>query len=150
MAGYTVLNDVSMRDWQRRTTQWLAGKTFDRTTPVGPVLVTRDDLPTACEGLRISCAVDGVEMQRDVIGDFIFDIPTVIAYVSTFTELRPGDLIATGTPDGVGMGRSPQVYLRAGQRLATTIEGIGSLTNDLVEHIEPRAADTGRPNDPIE
>ncbi|WP_051792992.1 fumarylacetoacetate hydrolase family protein [Amycolatopsis jejuensis] len=147
IAGYTVLNDISMRDWQRRTTQWLQGKTFEASTPVGPLLVTPGELPEACRGLRISCEVDGVEVQRDVLGDFIFDIPAILAYLSAFVTLRPGDLIATGTPDGVGMGRSPQVYLRAGQRLTTTIEGIGALVNDVVAPPHSHPA-TDRPATP--
>jgi acylpyruvate hydrolase len=142
VAGYTVLNDVSMRDWQKRSTQWLQGKTFEASTPVGPMMVTPDELPVACEGLTISCTVDDVEVQRDVIGDFIFDIPSVISYLSTFMTLRPGDLIATGTPDGVGMGRSPQMYLRDGQRLVTTIEHIGSLVNDVVSDSNPTVGST--------
>ncbi|MFE7417034.1 fumarylacetoacetate hydrolase family protein [Rhodococcus sp. NPDC057529] len=132
VAGYTILNDISMRDWQKRTTQWLQGKTFEASTPVGPMMVTPDELPPACQGLKISCTVDGTEVQSDTIGDFIFDIPTVISYLSTFMTLRPGDVIATGTPDGVGVGRSPQLFLQEGQRLTTTIEGIGALVNDVV------------------
>jgi len=132
VAGYTVINDVSMRDWQGRTTQWLQGKSFDRSTPVGPTLVTPDELPEACSGLRIECRVDDEVMQSDVIGDFIFDIPTIIEYVTAFTTLRPGDVIATGTPDGVGLGRDPQVFLRPGQVMTTTVEGVGQLSNRIM------------------
>lgn len=136
VAGYTVLNDISMRDWQRRTTQWLQGKTFEGSTPLGPMLVTPEGLPPACQGLTISCKVDGVEVQRDIIGDFIFEIPKIISYLSTFMTLRPGDVIATGTPDGVGVGRSPQMFLQDGQRLTTTIEGIGSLVNPIAREVQ--------------
>jgi acylpyruvate hydrolase len=132
VAGYTIMNDISMRDWQNRSSQWLQGKSFERSTPLGPVLVTPDELPQACDGLTIECRVDDTLVQRDVLGDFIFDIPAVISYISCFTTLAPGDVIATGTPDGVGSGRQPQEFLREGQRVVTTIEGIGALANRVV------------------
>jgi acylpyruvate hydrolase len=132
VAGYTVLNDVSMRDWQKRTTQFLAGKAWDGCTPVGPWLVTADDLPPGAAGLRISCEVDGRTVQDSHTGDLIFDVATLVADVSVFTRLEPGDLIATGTPGGVGAGRTPPEFLRPGSVVRTAIEGIGSLANRFV------------------
>ena len=128
IAGYTVVNDVSMRDWQTRTLQFLQGKTFDASTPVGPVLVTGDELGGAAD-LEVRCEVDGEVMQRARTSALLFSPAAIVSYISQFTTLCPGDLIATGTPGGVGMGRQPPVYLRAGQVLTTTVEGIGSCVN---------------------
>ena len=143
VAGYTVLNDVTARDWQYRTGEFLSGKTFEATTPLGPFLVTPDELPPGASGLAISCAVDGVEMQRSTTADLLFDVAAILAYVSQITTLRPGDVIATGTPGGVGAGRNPQLFLRAGQTVTTEIEGIGRLENVCAaEPAEP--AESGR------
>lgn len=129
VAGYTVVNDVTARDWQHRTREFLSGKTFEATTPVGPHLVTPDEVPEGASGLKISCDVDGVEMQRSDTSDLLFSVRDTIAYISTIITLLPGDIIATGTPGGVGAGRDPQVFLSPGQLLGTKIEGIGELTN---------------------
>lgn len=129
VAGYTVLNDISMRDYQRRTSQFLQGKTFEATTPVGPWLVTTDELPAGGHGLRVTCEVDGVTMQDSSTSDLIFDVATIISYFSAVATLEPGDIIATGTPSGVGAGRTPPVFLRSGQVVRTWIEGIGELIN---------------------
>jgi acylpyruvate hydrolase len=131
VAGYTVVNDVSMRDWQRRSTEFLQGKTFVASTPVGPVLVTPDEIDHARD-LEVSCEVDGEVMQSARTSDLIFGTAALVSYCSQFTTLRPGDLISTGTPGGVGAGRKPAVYLKAGQTLTTTIEGIGSCVNRMV------------------
>lgn len=134
IAGYSVLNDVSMRDWQGRTTQFLQGKTFEGCTPVGPALVTADELPGAsASALGVRCEVDGVVMQESSTSNLIFGAAACISYISQFTTLQPGDLIATGTPGGVGAGRRPQVFLRPGQTLRTVIEGVGELVNACVE-----------------
>ncbi|MFM8350067.1 MAG: fumarylacetoacetate hydrolase family protein, partial [Actinomycetales bacterium] len=111
VAGYTVMNDVSMRDWQNRTTQWLAGKAWDASSPLGPVLVTADELPEGACGLHISCTVNDEVVQDDNTDDLLFGVAALIADISTFTTLQPGDVIATGTPGGVGAGRTPQVFL---------------------------------------
>ena len=132
VAGYTVLNDVSMRDWQNRTAQWLAGKSWDSCTPVGPYLVTADELPAGGAGLRISCEVDGQVVQDDDTGDLLFDVAHLISDISTITRLEPGDIVATGTPNGVGAGRTPPVFLQPGQLLRTRIEGIGELQNRVI------------------
>lgn len=140
IAGYTVVNDISMRDWQWRTGEWLQGKAFEASTPVGPVLVTPDEVGHAHD-LALSCSVDGTVMQASRTSDLLFSPAEIVAYVSQFTSLQPGDLIATGTPGGVGAGRDPQVFLRPGQVVRTTIEGIGSLLNTCVSDIagsEPR------------
>lgn len=129
VAGYTVINDVTVRDWQHRTREFLSGKTFEATTPVGPVLVSAEELPPGASGLDISCEVDGQLMQTSNTSDLLFDVATIIAYVSQIITLLPGDLIATGTPGGVGAGRKPPYFLREGQTVTTTVEGIGQLSN---------------------
>jgi len=131
IAGYTVANDISMRDWQWRTTQWLQGKIFDSSTPVGPVLVTPDELgvDAGAPDLEIRCEIDGQEMQRSHTGDLLFDPADIVVYVSTILTLEPGDLILTGTPGGVGAGRQPCIFLEPGQTVRTAVEGIGELVN---------------------
>lgn len=131
VAGYTVVNDVTVRDWQHRTREFLSGKTFEATTPVGPALVTTDELPPGASGLDIGCSVDGDVMQRSTTSDLLFTVADTIAYISTIITLLPGDLIAMGTPGGVGAGRDPQVFLRPGQELVTWVEGIGELRNGV-------------------
>jgi 2-keto-4-pentenoate hydratase/2-oxohepta-3-ene-1,7-dioic acid hydratase in catechol pathway len=128
--GYTVSNDISMRDWQRRTLQWLQGKAFDATTPVGPHIVTADAIEPR-DGLRITCAVNGQTMQDDSTRALVFDAADLVAYISTFTRLRPGDIILTGTPGGVALGMANPEYLRDGDIVTTTIEGIGELRNSI-------------------
>jgi acylpyruvate hydrolase len=137
VGGYTVVNDVTVRDWQHRTREFLSGKTFEATTPVGPALVTPDELPPGASGLAISCSVDGRTMQKSNTADLLFDVADIIAYVSTIITLLPGDLIATGTPGGVGTGRDPQVFLQPGQELVTLIEGVGELRNIVVKDQPP-------------
>jgi acylpyruvate hydrolase len=130
IAGFTVLNDVSMRDWQFRTMQFLQGKTWDRSTPVGPVLVTADELPGgAAPDLALRCEVDGEIVQEGRTSDLLFGPEELVEYISTIVTLEPGDLIATGTPGGVGFGRTPPVFLKPGQVVRTSIEGIGELVN---------------------
>ncbi|MFF1680365.1 fumarylacetoacetate hydrolase family protein [Streptomyces sp. NPDC058256] len=124
IAGYTVLNDVTARDWQFRTREWLQGKTWEATTPLGPVLVTPDELPADAE---ISCTIDDEVVQKSTINDLLFDAADLVAYVSTMITLNPGDLIATGTTGGVGHARKPPRYLKDGQTVVTRVEGIGEL-----------------------
>jgi acylpyruvate hydrolase len=131
IGGYTVLNDVSMRDWQQKTLQWLQGKTFESSTPVGPVLVTPEEVDHAAD-LAIGCEVDGEVMQGSRTSDLLFGPAAIVEYVSTIVTLRPGDIISTGTPAGVGDGRKPPVYLKPGQVVRTVIEGIGELVNRCV------------------
>jgi acylpyruvate hydrolase len=132
IAGYTILNDVSMRDWQWRTSQWLQGKTWEGSTPVGPALVTPDEVDNASD-LLLRCEVDGELMQEARTSDLLFGPADIVSYVSTITTLEPGDLISTGTPAGVGAGRQPPVFLQPGQVVRTTIEGLGELVNECVK-----------------
>ena len=130
IAGYAVLNDVSMRDWQNRTLQFLQGKTWESSTPLGPWLVTPDE-PGAAPGpdQRIGCTVDGEVVQASTTSELVFDAPTLVSYLSTVLTLLPGDVIATGTPGGVGAGRTPPRFLADGQLVETTISGVGVLRN---------------------
>ncbi len=132
IAGFTVMNDVSVRDWQFRTVEWTQGKAWDASTPLGPFLVTPDEVGGVRPALEISTTVDGEVMQRDDTGTLLFDPVALVQYVSTMTRLRPGDLIATGTPAGVGHAREPQRYLTPGQSVVTAVEGIGACTNRVV------------------
>ena len=131
IAGYTVINDVSMRDWQRRTLQWLAGKMFERSTPAGPYLVTPGDVGDAAD-LEVRCEVDGAVMQQSRTSDLLFSPADIVSYASQAITLRPGDLIATGTGGGVGDARKPPVYLQPGNVLRTWIEGLGECVNQCV------------------
>lgn len=132
IAGFTVMNDITCRDWQFRTREWTQGKNWDSSTPVGPVLVTPDEVGGIRPALVISTRVDGETMQSDTTGDLVFDPVALVQYVSTMIRLRPGDLIATGTPGGVGHARKPPVYLSVGQTVECTIEGVGTLRNQVV------------------
>ena len=131
IAGYTVTNDVSMRDWQRRTLQWLQGKMFERSTPAGPYLVTGDEVGDAAD-LEVRCEVDGAVMQQSRTSDLLFGPAEIAAYASQAITLLPGDLLLTGTPGGVGDARKPPVYLQPGQTLRTVIEGLGECVNRCV------------------
>jgi acylpyruvate hydrolase len=131
IAGYTICNDVTMRDWQQRTLEWLQGKTWERSTPLGPALVTPDELDDEHD-LLLRCEVDGEVMQEGRTSDLVFGPAEIVAYASTIATLRPGDVISTGTPAGIGDARTPPVYLRPGQVVRTTIEGLGELVNECV------------------
>ena len=131
IAGYTVSNDVSVRDWQRRTVQWLQGKAFQHTTPVGPYLVTGDEVGDAAD-LDIRCEVDGAVMQQSRTSDLLFSPADIAAYASQVITLQPGDLLLTGTPGGVGNARQPPVYLQPGQTMRSVIEGLGECVNRCV------------------
>lgn len=132
IAGFTALNDVTARDWQYRTQQWLQGKTFEATTPAGPVLVTPDELDGGVRPvLSLTARVDGETVQEATTDDLVFDPVALVRYISTVVTLRPGDLIATGTPGGVGHARTPARYLTDGSRLETAIGGIGRLDNTV-------------------
>jgi len=139
IAGFTVLNDITCRDWQFRTREWLQGKTWDSTTPVGPYLVTPDELPGGVRpALDVRLLVDGEVMQSDTTGDLLFDPVALVEYVSTMVRLNPGDLIATGTPGGVGHARTPERYLLGGETVVAEIDGIGRLVNRVVKEDEAR------------
>lgn len=128
LLGYTVLNDVSVRDWQGRTSEWFQGKNWDSMTPFGPIIVSPDELDIA-GGLAMTCTVDGEARQQGSTANLIFRPAEVISYISTFMTLQPGDLIALGTPAGVGLSLRPRKWLAPGQTVVTEIEGIGRLTN---------------------
>jgi 2-keto-4-pentenoate hydratase/2-oxohepta-3-ene-1,7-dioic acid hydratase in catechol pathway len=127
--GYTIVNDVTARDWQQRHTQWFLGKSFDTFCPMGPVLVTADEVDPSALGIR--CWVNSDLRQDANTRDMIFDIPTLIETISAGITLQPGDIIATGTPEGVGAGLDPPRFLQRGDMVAIEIEGIGRLVNDV-------------------
>ncbi|MFF1923416.1 fumarylacetoacetate hydrolase family protein [Streptomyces sp. NPDC058221] len=134
IAGFTVLNDITCRDWQFRTREWLQGKMWDSTTPVGPWLVTPDELPGGVRpALGVRLTVDGEVMQSDSTADLLFDPVALVEYVSTITRLNPGDIIATGTPGGVGHARKPGRYLVGGETVVAEIDGLGRLENRVVK-----------------
>lgn len=133
IAGFTVLNDITCRDWQFRTREWLQGKNWESTTPVGPYLVTPDELPGGVRPtLDLRLTVDGEQMQSDNTGDLLFDPVDLVQYISTMITLNPGDIIATGTPGGVGHARKPEVYLADGQTVVAEIDGLGRVENRVV------------------
>jgi 2-keto-4-pentenoate hydratase/2-oxohepta-3-ene-1,7-dioic acid hydratase in catechol pathway len=134
VAGYTVGHDVSARDWQLRKDgkQWMAGKTFDTFAPIGPTLVTADEIPDP-HALPIRLRLNGQIMQDSNTREMIFDVPTIIAYLSQIFTLMPGDLIFTGTPPGVGMARKPPVWLKPGDVVEVEIGGLGVLRNPVVQ-----------------
>ena len=127
IAGFTVVNDITARDFQYRSVQWLQGKTFERSTPVGPWLVVDEGRPG-----EISCEVDGDVVQKADTADLVFSPAHLVAYISQLITLVPGDIIATGTPGGVGHARKPPRYLTEGSRVATRVEGLGEQRNILV------------------
>ncbi len=134
IAGFTVMNDVSVRDWQFRTIEWTQGKIWDASTPVGPYLVTPDELEGGVRpALDVTTKVDERVMQADNTGTLLFDPVNLVQYISTVIRLNPGDLIATGTPAGVGHARDPKVYLAGGETVVTAIEGLGSCINRVVK-----------------
>ena len=131
VAGYAPFNDGSIRDWQRHNIQFTPGKTWPGTGGFGPAMVTPDVADLGQQ--RVQTRVNGALVQDQPISDMIWDIPTVIAYCSTFTELAPGDVIATGTPGGVGDKRQPPLYLKAGDTVSISIGVIGTLTNPVID-----------------
>jgi acylpyruvate hydrolase len=131
VGGYTVANDVTMRDYQYRTHQWLAGKNWAASTPLGPFLVTPDEVGDP-HALDISLELNGERMQEGNTRQFIFDIPAIVAAISEFVPLAPGDVVLTGTPSGVGYRREPKVLLRDGDRVVIEIERVGRLENPVM------------------
>jgi len=129
--GYTVVNDVSARDAQFADGQWVRGKSFDGFAPIGPVIVTRDEIADV-QNLSICCTLNGTQMQSASTSDMVFGVAQIVSYVSRFITLIPGDLIATGTPAGIGCTRTPQVLLGNDDVLETEIEDIGRLVNVVV------------------
>jgi 2-keto-4-pentenoate hydratase/2-oxohepta-3-ene-1,7-dioic acid hydratase in catechol pathway len=132
--GYTILNDVSARDFQMATSQWTIGKTFDTFAPVGPWIVTADEIEDP-HALKISLTLNGERMQDSNTGNLIFGIPKLIAYLSSVMTLDPGDIISTGTPAGVGFARKPPRWLLPGDEVAIQVQGIGELVNPVVAEV---------------
>ena len=131
IAGYTCFNDVSVRDYQMRTSQWTLGKVFDTHGPCGPFLVTRDEIPDP-QNLRIRCSIGGETLQDSSTAQLVFAVPRLVAELSAVMTLEPGDIVATGTPAGVGTSRTPKRWIRPGERVRVEIDGLGALENPAV------------------
>ena len=129
--GYTMVNDVSARDFQMATTQWMIGKTFDTFAPIGPTIVTADEIADP-HNLDISLMLSGEAMQRSNTRHLIFGVPKLIAFLSSVFTLEPGDIISTGTPGGVGFARKPPRWLKPGDEMVVRVEGLGELVNPVV------------------
>jgi acylpyruvate hydrolase len=131
VAGYSIFNDSSIRDYQHRTPQWTVGKNFDATGAFGPVFVTADELPEGARGLQLQTRLNGEVVQSSNTDRLIFDVATLVATISEVMTLLPGDLIVTGTPSGIGHSRTPKLYMKAGDAVEVEIEGIGILRNTI-------------------
>ncbi|HLH37078.1 MAG TPA: fumarylacetoacetate hydrolase family protein [Alloacidobacterium sp.] len=129
--GYTILNDISARDVQLATSQWTLGKSFNSFAPLGPAIVTKDEIADP-HALDIQLSINGELLQHSNTRELIFKLPDLIAYISSIVPLLPGDIISTGTPAGVGLGRSPQRWLKAGETITAEIAGLGQLVNPVV------------------
>lgn len=135
VGGYTCANDVSARDLQFRSSQWMLGKAIDTFLPIGPCLVTTEEIPDP-QALAIRCTLNGRTMQDSSTVEMVFGVSELIAYLSRTMTLEPGDLIATGTPPGVGFARTPPVWLEDGDEVTVEVEGIGALTNPVCRKAE--------------
>jgi 2-keto-4-pentenoate hydratase/2-oxohepta-3-ene-1,7-dioic acid hydratase in catechol pathway len=131
IAGYSIFNDGSMRDYQRKTTQWTIGKNFDQTGGFGPWLVTPDELPKGAHGLQIQSRLNGAVMQNANTKDFLWDVAETIVLITECMTLEPGDVVITGTPAGVGYARTPPVFMKPGDICEIEIENIGILRNSI-------------------
>ncbi len=131
VAGYSVFNDASVRDYQFKTTQWIPGKNFDGTGAFGPVFVTADEVPAGARGLRLQTRLNGVVVQDSSTDALIFDVATLVATLSEVMTLAPGDIIVTGTPAGVGLARKPPLWMKPGDVCEVEVEGIGVLRNPV-------------------
>jgi len=132
IAGYSCYNDGSVRDWQRHTVQWTAGKNFAHTGGFGPWMVTADEIPPGTV-MELSCRLNGERMQHATTEQMIFKIPRLIEYISSFTTLSPGDVIVTGTPGGVGARRNPPVWMKPGDKVEIEIDKVGILENSIAD-----------------
>ncbi len=128
--GYTILNDVSARDVQLATSQWTLGKSFNTFAPLGPAIVTKDEIADP-HALDVKLSIDGEVLQHSNTRELIFKLPDLIAYISSITPLQAGDIISTGTPAGVGLGRNPQRWLKAGETITIEVSGLGTLVNPV-------------------
>jgi 2-keto-4-pentenoate hydratase/2-oxohepta-3-ene-1,7-dioic acid hydratase in catechol pathway len=132
--GYTIMNDVTARDVQMATSQWSLGKSFDTFAPLGPAIVTKAEVPDP-HALEIKLTIGGEVLQHSNTRELIFRIPDLIAYLSAITPLKAGDIVSTETPAGVGLGRTPHRWLRAGETVVTEVEGLGQLVNPIVAEV---------------
>jgi len=132
VAGYSIFNDGSVRDYQMRSAQWMLGKNFDASGSFGPEFVTADDLPRGASGLKLKCRLNGETVQNANTKDMIFDVATLVSVCSEAMVLNVGDIIITGTPSGVGLARKPQLWMKPGDICEVEIEGIGLLRNAIV------------------
>ena len=133
VAGYSVFNEGSIRDYQLRTNQWTLGKNFDASGSFGPEFVTADELPAGASGLRIQCRLNGQVLQDANTKDMIFDVATLVSVCSEAMALQPGDILITGTPSGVGLARKPQFWMKPGDVCEVEVEGLGVLRNAIVD-----------------
>lgn len=133
VAGYSIFNDASIRDYQFKSAQWTIGKNFDATGAFGPVFVTADELPEGASGLRLQTRLNGAIVQDASTKDMIFDVARQVSLLSDVMTLRPGDVIVTGTPSGVGVAREPKLYMKPGDVCEVEIEGIGLLSNPIAQ-----------------
>jgi 2-keto-4-pentenoate hydratase/2-oxohepta-3-ene-1,7-dioic acid hydratase in catechol pathway len=132
IAGYSCFMDGSIRDYQIHTTQYIPGKNFEQSGSFGPWMLSADEIPNPNSGLSLQTRLNGELVQETTTDLMIFDIPTVIAYLSTFTTLEPGDVIASGTPGGVGYKRKPQLFMKPGDKIEVKIENVATLTNSII------------------
>lgn len=144
IAGFVVLNDASVRDWQRAATQWTAGKNFDGTMPIGPEVVSPDEADV--QDVALTTTLNGEVMQSARTSQMIVNVPSTVEFFSSFTTLRPGDVIATGTPGGVGFARKPPVWLQPGDRIEVSVEGIGTISNRVIDEDESQQDWPWRPS----
>ena len=133
VAGYSIFNDASIRDYQFKSAQWMIGKNFDSTGAFGPVFVSADELEPGAKGLRLKTRLNGTELQSASTTDMIFDVATQISLMSDAMLLKPGDVFVTGTPSGVGLARNPKIFMKPGDVCEVEIEGIGLLSNPIVQ-----------------
>lgn len=133
VGGYSIFNDATLRDYQRKSSQWTIGKNFDKTGAFGPILVTPEELPPGADNLTIQTHLNGELMQDATTADLVFPIARLIAILSECLTLKPGDVIVTGTPSGVGYARTPPIWMKAGDVCEVSIEGIGKLSNPIYE-----------------
>jgi 2-keto-4-pentenoate hydratase/2-oxohepta-3-ene-1,7-dioic acid hydratase in catechol pathway len=133
VAGYSLFNDITVRDYQLRTSQWTVGKNFDGTGAFGPFFVPSDELPPGCKGLQLTTRLNGRTVQRAAIADMIFDVEALIASLSEAFTLSAGDIIVTGTPGGIGMSHSPPLWMKPGDTCEVEVPGLGVLRNSIVD-----------------
>ena len=136
IAGYSIFNDASIRDYQFKSAQWTIGKNFDSTGAFGPVFITADELESGAKGLRLTTRLNGTELQNASTTDMIFDVATQVSLMSDPMLLKPGDVLVTGTPSGVGLARNPKIFMKPGDVCEVEIEGIGLLSNPIVQQKE--------------